>query len=66
VGRCGLDPFGPEQGPTVGSCEHDSEPLSSIKYGACLDLVTKGFSRRTLSQGDRCIHLMHYMTIKKT
>jgi hypothetical protein len=37
VGRCGLDSSGSGQGPMAGCCEHDNEPLGSVKGGEFLD-----------------------------
>jgi hypothetical protein len=37
VEMCGLDSSGSGQGPLVGSCEHDSEFLGSIKVREFLD-----------------------------
>jgi hypothetical protein len=34
---CGLDSSGSEWGPVTGSCEHDNEPLGSIKGKEFLD-----------------------------
>jgi hypothetical protein len=35
--RCGLVASGSEWGPVVGSCEHDNEPMGSVKGWEVLD-----------------------------
>jgi hypothetical protein len=37
VGRCGLVASGLGEGPVVGSCEHDNEPLGSMTGREFLD-----------------------------
>jgi hypothetical protein len=37
VGSCGRDLSGLGQGPVAGCCEHDNEPLDSIKSEEFLD-----------------------------
>jgi hypothetical protein len=40
MGGCGLDSFGLRYGPVANSCEHDDEPLGSIKCWKHLDKLS--------------------------